>query len=94
MPVDLGEGPPVNGSDVLRAALADETTRRQLAETRLAHYQRKLADAHNTIKKLTRLAASCPGVSEVGVIAHAALLETLGVEDAPPVNGVAVAPVR
>jgi hypothetical protein len=74
----------MSGVDDLCAALADEISRRQLAEMRLAHYERKLAEAHKTIKALTQLAASCPGVSEVGVIAHAALLGTLAADDDPP----------
>jgi hypothetical protein len=84
----------MNETDDLRVALADEVTRRQLAEARLAHYQEKLAEAHETIKALTRLAASCPGVNEVGVIAHAALLETLAPYDEPPQNVAAATVVR
>ena len=64
----------MNGTDDLRVALADEITRRQLAEARLA--------------------ASCPGVNEVGVIAHAALLETLTPYDESPQNGAAATAVR
>jgi hypothetical protein len=79
----------MNGADDLPAALADETARRQLAEARLAHYERKLAEAQKTIKTLTRLAASCPGVNEVGVIAHAALLGTLATDDELPRNAAA-----
>ena len=67
--------------DALRAELADEITRRELAEIRLSHYERRLAEAQKTIKTLTRLAASCPGLNEVGVIAHAALVETLADEE-------------
>jgi bacterioferritin (cytochrome b1) len=57
----------------LHAALADETGRRQLAEVRLAHCQRELAEAQKTIQVLTQFAASKPGLTEVGVIAQAAL---------------------
>ena len=83
----------MNGTDNLRAALADEVTRRQLAEARLAHYERQLTDAQKTIKTLTRLTASCPGINEVGVIAHAALLETLATDE-EPVNGSLATAVR
>ena len=84
----------MNGTDDLRAALADEITRRRLAEARLAHYERRLAEAHETIRALTRLAASCPGVNEVGVIAHAALLETLAPYDELPQKDAAATAVR
>ena len=73
----------MNETGDLRVALADEITRRQLAEARLANYERKLAEAQKTIKALTRLAASCPGINEVGVIAHAALLGTLAADEEP-----------
>ena len=77
----------VTDIDDPRAALADETTRRQLAEARIAHYEQKLAEAQKTIKTLTRLAASCQGINEVGVIAHAALLETLAADEEPSLSG-------
>jgi anti-sigma factor RsiW len=73
--------------DDLRAALAKETNRREFAEARLARCQRQLAEAQKTIKTLTRLAASCPGINEVGVIAHAALLETLAADEEPSLSG-------
>lgn len=78
----------------LRKAFADETTRRQLAEARLADCQRQLAQAHETIVALTQLAASKPGLTEVGVIAPAALLSTLDIADAPPTNGAAAVTAR
>jgi hypothetical protein len=83
----------MSGIDNVRAELADEINRRQLAEMRLSHYERKLAEAQKTIKALTRLAASCPGLDEVGVIAHAALVETLA-HDEPWLDRAAETAVR
>jgi hypothetical protein len=60
----------------LRAALARETDCRRRTEAQLARCQRELTKAHETIKTLTELAASKPGLTEVGVIAQAALLDT------------------
>jgi hypothetical protein len=60
----------------LHAALARETDRRRRTEARLAHCRHELTKAHETIKTLTELAASKPGLTEVGVIAQAALLDT------------------
>ena len=73
----------------LRAALLQETGRRQLAEVRLADSQQQLAKAHRTIRELTELAASKPGLREVGVIAQAALLESFGTADEPARNDAA-----
>jgi hypothetical protein len=84
----------MNGTDDFRAALADEITRRQLAEVRLAHYEQKLAEAHKTIKALTQLAASVPGLTEVGVIAHAALVEGLVNDDEASRNTAVAAKAR
>jgi hypothetical protein len=84
----------MNGTEDLRAALAKETNRREFVEARLARCQRQLAEAHKTIKTLTQLAASKPGLIEVGVIAPAALLGTLGSDDEPPRSGTAAAAVR
>ena len=81
----------MNGIDDLNAALANETNRRKFVEARLARCQRQLAEAHKTIKTLTQLAASKPGVAEVGVIAPAALLATREIDDDPPRNAGAVA---
>ena len=75
----------VNGTDDdLHAALAIETSRREFLEARLARCQRRLTEAHETIRTLTQLVASTPGLTEVGVIAHAALLETFVSDDEPP----------
>ena len=60
----------------LRAALARETDRRTRTEAQLARCQHELTKAHETIKTLTELAASKPGLTEVGVIAQAAPLDT------------------
>jgi hypothetical protein len=57
-------------------ALERETDRRRRTEAQLARCQRELTKAHATIKTLTELAASKPGLTEVGVIAQAALLVT------------------
>jgi hypothetical protein len=73
----------MNSTDELNAALTDETNRRKFVEARLARCQRQLAQAHETIKTLTQLAASKPGLVEVGVIAPAALLGTVGSDDDP-----------
>jgi hypothetical protein len=56
--------------------LVRESDRRRRTEAQLAHCRRELTKAHETIKALTELAASKPGLTEVGVIAQAALLET------------------
>ena len=74
----------------LRAALADEISGRQLAQARLVDCQRQLAEAHKTINALTQLAASKPGLTEVGVIAPAALLDAFDIDDDPPRRGTAV----
>jgi hypothetical protein len=71
-------------TDDRTAALAKETSRRKFVEARLVRCQRQLAEAHDTIKTLTQLAASKPGLVEVGVIAPAALLATLGSDDESP----------
>jgi hypothetical protein len=60
----------------LRAALALETDRRRRTEAQLARCQRELTKARETINTLTELVASKPGLTEVGVIAQAALLGT------------------
>jgi hypothetical protein len=60
----------------LRAALARETDRRRRTEAQLGRCQSELTKAYDTIKTLTELAASKPGLTEVGVIAPAALLGT------------------
>ena len=70
-------------NDDLTAALVNETSRRKFVEARLARCQRQLAEAHDTIKTLTQLAASKPGLVEVGVIAPAALLGALGSDYEP-----------
>jgi hypothetical protein len=84
----------MNETDDLRAALAKETNRRQFAEARLARCRRQLAEAYKTIETLTQLAASKPGLIEVGVIAPAALLGTLGSDDEPPRNDAVAATAR
>jgi hypothetical protein len=53
-----------------------------------------LAEAYKTIETLTQLAASKPGLIEVGVIAPAALLGTLGSDDEPPRNDAVAATAR
>ena len=70
-PNRLGQRLPVNKTDDRRAALADETRRRQLAAARLAECQRPCAEVHTTVGSLTRLAPSAPGLIEFGVIAQA-----------------------
>ena len=80
--------------DDLRDALANETNRRKFVEARLARCQRQLAEAHDTIRTLTQLAASKPGLVEVGVIAPAALLGTLGSDDEPPRHDAVAATAR
>jgi hypothetical protein len=77
--------------DDLRAALANKNNRRRFVEARLACCQRQLAEALKTVKTLTQLAASKPGLVEVGVIAPAALLGTLDIDDEPPRSGGGVA---
>jgi hypothetical protein len=62
--------------DDLHAALATESDRRRRTEAQLARCQRELTEAHEIIKTLTELAASKRGLTEVGVIAQAALLDT------------------
>ena len=79
------------GTDDLRAALAEEISRRQLAEVRLAHCQRQLAEAHTTINALTQLVASQQGVTEVGVIAKAVLIDAVALEEAQPHRGLTAA---
>jgi hypothetical protein len=73
------------------AALANKNNRRRFVEARLARCERQLAEAHKTVRTLTQLAVSTPGVVEVGVIAPAALLGTLDIDDEPPRSGGGVA---
>ena len=84
----------MSSTDDLRAAVARETGRRQFAEARLTRYQRQLAEARKTIKALTQQAASKPGLTEVGIIARAALLGTLDIDDEPHPSGAVAATAR
>ena len=79
----------MNRTEDLNAALAKETGRRQLAEARLADCHRQLSEARKTIWELTQLTAPAPRLSDVGVIAHAALLDSCATAGELRQNGAA-----
>lgn len=84
----------MDSDDDLPTGLASAISRCQFLEARLARCQRELAEAHKTIRMLTQLAASKPGLTEVGVIAQAALLGTIDGDDVSPRNDAAAVTAR